>query len=103
MTDIDIPALLAEVEQWRATYGETALRDAQKIMAERQAALAEVDRLRAEWDRLVNERADMLGIVAAAKKWRAQFGEFGPLDSADTPAGDLSDAIDAYTKAAVAR
>lgn len=45
------------------------------------ALLAEVERLRT--------------VVDPAIAWRAQFGEFGPLDSADTPAGDLSNAVDA--------
>jgi hypothetical protein len=38
----------AELKQWRSTYGESALRDAQRILAERKAALDELERLRAQ-------------------------------------------------------
>ncbi|MEU4399744.1 hypothetical protein [Micromonospora orduensis] len=41
-----------------------------RVRQQRDEALAEVDRLRGEWDRLVNERAAMLGVVRAAKEWR---------------------------------
>lgn len=42
-----LAALTAEVEQWRAAYGASALRDARKILVEREHLKAEVERLKA--------------------------------------------------------
>ena len=56
------------------------------------AEQAEVDRMRNEWDRLVNEIAAMLGVVRAATAWRATDDEapgFVEIENA------LVDAVDA--------
>jgi hypothetical protein len=45
------------------------------------------------------ESEQLRAVVDAAMRWRAQFGEWGPLDSAETPGGDLTDAVDALLAA----
>jgi hypothetical protein len=53
----------AELKQWRSTYGESALRDAQRILAERKAALDELERLRAQNAELLL----LLGLIEMAR------------------------------------
>lgn len=47
--DYDVAEMRAELEQWRATFGETALRNAQQVLADRDALRAERDRLHEQY------------------------------------------------------
>ncbi|MCX5066600.1 hypothetical protein OOJ91_12000 [Micromonospora lupini] len=47
----------------------------ERLTAELVKATDEANRLRTEWDRLVNERAAMLRLVDAVRVWRHQFSK----------------------------
>jgi hypothetical protein len=64
------------------------------------ALLAEVDRLRAEWYRLVNERAAMLGVIRPALAWAEAHEDSANYEATIRATADLYGAVEQYRQAA---
>jgi hypothetical protein len=83
-------AELAELEQWRACFGETALKDARGVLAERDQLRAADGRVRqalAKWDEDTVHDTDALGILL--DDLRAALDQ-APADEPDDYAARLS-------------